>query len=217
MICPHCLIGISEYWQDELESKLIDNVEDKKFQIASQICTECKKLIIKMTTDTLVTGQFRHWQQTGEKYLHPKKPNRKPIPTTVPKKFSKDYFEAVAVLSDSPNASSALSRRVLQHILEEISKVAKDRLGAQIKEARKKERFDPKLDGLLDYVRKFGNFGAHATKDYTDRIIDVEPGEAETMLEIIEALFDYYYLKPEELKKLKEQLDKKLQKKKGKN
>jgi len=217
MICPHCLIGISEYWQDELEQDLVDNVDDKKFEIASQTCTECKKLIVKMTTYTLATGGFRNWRKTGEKYLHPPKPNRKPIPTTVPKKFLKDYFQAVAILSDSPNASSALSRRILQHILEEISKVAKDRLDAQIKEARKKERFDPKLDGLLDYVRKFGNFGTHATKDDTDKIIDVEPGEAETMLEIIEALFDYYYLKPNELKKIKKQLDNKLQKKKGKN
>lgn len=217
MICPHCLIGISEHWQNELETGLVDEVQDKKFEIASQTCTECNKLIIKMTTYAIPPGGPHQWRQTGEKYLHPKKPNRKAIPTTVPNKFSKDYFEAVAILSDSPNASSALSRRVLQHILEEVSKVAKDRLDAQIKESRKKERFDPKLDGLLDYVRKFGNFGTHATKDHADRIIDVEPGEAETMLEIIEALFDYYYLKPEELKKIKEQLDKKLQKKKGKN
>ena len=217
MICPHCLIGISEYWQDELDESLIDRVENKKFKIVSQTCTECKKLIIKMITYSQFFDRVTHWKPTGEKYLHPKKPNRKPIPNTIPKKFSKDYFEAVAVLDESPNASSALSRRVLQHILEEKSKVTKNRLVTEIKEARKKEKFDPKLDGLLDYVRKFGNFGTHPIKDNTDKIIDVESGEADTMLEIIEALFDYYYLNPEELKKIKEKLDKKIQMKKGKS
>ena len=214
MICPHCLVGIAESWTEELDDYLMDNVNDMRFQIQSQECTECKKLIIKMITEkTHSDGRvtFNPWRQIGERYLHPQKPNRTPIPETVPNKFSKDYFEAVAVLDDSPNASAALSRRVLQHILEEKSKVDKDRLDTQIKEARKKERFDPKLDGLLDYVRKFGNFGTHVSKDNTDKIID---GEAETMLEIIEALFEYYYLRPEELKKIKKRLDEKVQKKK---
>ena len=216
MICPHCLIGIAETWELELNDYLVDVVDDERFQIFSQTCTECKKLIIKMMTEKATpSGRgFSPWKQTDERYLYPKKPNRAPIPETIPKKFSKDYFEAVAVLCDSPNASAALSRRVLQHILEGKSNVAKDRLDAQIKEARKNERFDPKLDGLLDYVRKFGNFGTHASKDDTDKIIDVESGEAETMLEIIEALFEYYYLRPEELKKIKKQLDEKLKKKK---
>lgn len=51
-------------------------------------------------------------------------------------------------------------------------------------------------DGL-HVLREFGNFAAHPLKDAaTGMIVDVEPGEAEWMLDIIERLFDLYFVGP---------------------
>jgi uncharacterized protein DUF4145 len=49
----------------------------------------------------------------------------------------------------------------------------------------------------LDAVRHIGNFAAHPTKSVnTGEIIDVEEGEAEWNLDVVEALMDIYYVQP---------------------
>ena len=55
------------------------------------------------------------------------------------------------------------------------------------------------LHEIIDAIRQFGNFSAHPITDITSlQVIDVEPEEAEWCLEIIEGLFDHYYVKPAE-------------------
>ena len=214
MICSHCLIAFKEVWNNDTSKPIYDNIENLRFYVFSTTCPECTRTIIKMYVEEH-DQLTNHWNFKKSIFIHPKTPSRKPISKTIPKEFTKDYFEAIAVIEDSPNASAALSRRALQHILEEKSKVTKgDRLVDQIKEAKENERFDLMVNGLLDYVRKFGNFGAHASKDDNDKIINVEQGESETMIEIIESLLDYYFVKPEELKIIQKKLDEKIQQKK---
>lgn len=123
---------------------------------------------------------------------------RKPIHTDVPVKVRKDYAQAVVILSDSPEGSAALSRRCLQAVL--------------VLNGAKKDKLDQQLDELiptlpayiapyLHHVRKLGNIAAHASQSKsTGEIVDVEPGEAEWLLELIEELFDHYYAKPAEAK-----------------
>jgi len=49
----------------------------------------------------------------------------------------------------------------------------------------------------LDAVRNVGNFAAHTQKSTaTGEIIDVEPGEAEWNLDVLEGLFDFYFEQP---------------------
>ena len=64
---------------------------------------------------------------------------------------------------------------------------------------------------IIDAVRQFGNFSAHEKKSLrTLQIIDVEPGEAELCVEIVEGLFEHYYVRPvietEKLEKVNEKL-----------
>ena len=64
----------------------------------------------------------------------------------------------------------------------------------------------------LDAIREIGNFAAHEQKSTeTGLILDVEPGEAEWTLNILELLFDHYYVSPakeeERRKKFNEKLD----------
>jgi hypothetical protein len=67
------------------------------------------------------------------------------------------------------------------------------------------------LAEAIDSVRNIGNFAAHPIKSTnTGEIVDVEPGEAEWLLDTIEGLFDFYFVQPEILKKKRAALDAKL-------
>ena len=45
----------------------------------------------------------------------------------------------------------------------------------------------------IDHVRSIGNIGAHMQKD-VDLIIDIDPGEAQALIELIEMLFVEWYV-----------------------
>lgn len=45
----------------------------------------------------------------------------------------------------------------------------------------------------IDHVRKIGNIGAHMEKDI-GVIVSVEPEEAQLLIELIESLFDEWYV-----------------------
>ena len=48
------------------------------------------------------------------------------------------------------------------------------------------------VDGI-DHVRKIGNIGAHMEAD-VNLIVDIEPAEAQILIELIETLFDEWYV-----------------------
>ena len=67
------------------------------------------------------------------------------------------------------------------------------------------------LSTTIDAVRNFGNFSAHPISDQTSlQIIDVEPDEADWCLEIVEGLFEHYYIKPAIIAQRIDQLNSKL-------
>ncbi|HEY4482099.1 MAG TPA: hypothetical protein VI489_04535, partial [Candidatus Brocadiaceae bacterium] len=62
-----------------------------------------------------------------------------------------------------------------------------------------------------DAVRKIGNYTAHPIKsERTGEIVDVEPGEADWNLDVLEALFNYYFVQPATIKRKREFLNLKL-------
>ncbi len=63
----------------------------------------------------------------------------------------------------------------------------------------------------MDAVRNFGNFAAHPmTSTQTGDATVVEPYEAERVLTVIKALFNYYFVQPEVFKSKKDQINVKL-------
>jgi len=68
------------------------------------------------------------------------------------------------------------------------------------------------LHDTIDGIRNFGNFSVHPIDDKTTlQVIEVEPHEAEWCLEIIEELFEHFYIRPIAAKAKKAALDAKLQ------
>lgn len=130
------------------------------------------------------------------------------IPPEVPKEIAKDFSEAAAVISTSEKASAALSRRCLQNLLNERGITARS-LSEQIDAVLPTLPSD--LAENLDAIRAVGNFAAHPMKTQsTGTIVDVEPEEASWNLDVLEELFDYFYVRPARAKEKRERLDKKL-------
>jgi hypothetical protein len=118
--------------------------------------------------------------------------------------------EACVVLPFSTKASAALARRCLQAMLNEQGFREKD-LEKQIQQLLDAKVLPTHIHKTVDAIRKFGNFSAHPINDRTSlQVIDVEPHEAEWCLEILEALFDHFYVAPAAAAEKKAALDAKL-------
>ncbi|WKZ41554.1 MAG: DUF4145 domain-containing protein [Anaerolineales bacterium] len=159
------------------------------------------------------------WQIYGSKYLGlpfeisiwPFLNERPKCPSEVPVNIAKDYQEACLVLPISPKASAALSRRCLQSLLRESAKVRHSDLSNEIQEVIDSGKLTSQLVDSLDAVRNIGNFAAHPIKSKnTGEIFDIEPGEASWSLDVLEQLFDFYYVQPAKISKKREALNTKL-------
>ena len=63
----------------------------------------------------------------------------------------------------------------------------------------------------LDAIRQIGNFAAHPTKHKTTGlIVEVEPEEASWTLDVLEDLFEFYYVQPKRAAEKRNRLEKKL-------
>jgi hypothetical protein len=143
--------------------------------------------------------------------IWPRGTARSTLPSVVEEKFAADYREACTVLADSPKASAALSRRCLQLLLREKGNVKKGDLNSEIEQILNSKSLGSNLAGAIDAIRVIGNFAAHPMKSTnTGEIIDVEPGEAEWLLDTLEKLFDFYFVEPARLAKNRDEVNAKL-------
>ncbi|MHB8409768.1 MAG: DUF4145 domain-containing protein [Acidiferrobacterales bacterium] len=132
----------------------------------------------------------------SERMIFPKGSGRAPAPPEVPEAIAADFNEACLVLGDSPKASAALSRRCLQHLLRERGVSSKRDLNQAIDDALD-AHLPAHISENLDAIRNIGNFSAHPQKSTNSgEILDVEPHEAEWNLDVLESLFDFYYVQP---------------------
>ena len=201
MKCPHCLDSFHEEWE---EKYLVDGTGDGEWRERHCECPTCEKTIIQLKNRKL---NLNSWYQ-----VIPKAMARTSLPPEVDDlQTVNDYKQACLVLSDSAPASAALSRRCLQHILREKGGVKKGDLSTEIQEIVGSNKLPADLSENLDYVRNVGNFAAHPNKSTNSgEILDVEPGEAEWNLTIIEELLDYYFVRPARALKKKVDLNVKL-------
>lgn len=201
MKCPHCITAFHEI----RESIAIGEDDYFNWTISKRLCPQCRRLIL------ILHSQNKRYRQYQEYLCYPKVPSRSPLSPEVPENFSRDYSEACLTLVDSPKASAALSRRCLQHLLREEAKVKHGSLADEIQQVLDAGKLPSHLLDSLDAVRNIGNFAAHPIKSKASgEIIDVEPGEAEWNLDVLESLFDYFFVQPAILKKKRAALNAKL-------
>ena len=197
MKCPHCLDSFHPIKINTLDLGL-DAVG--RWSVKVVLCPACNMNIVYL----LIQGG-------SEIMVLPKGVSRSPLPQEVPEKYAVDYKEACLVLSDSPKASAALSRRCLQNFLRDEFKVRPANLSDEIQEVIDTGKLPTFLSGAIDAVRNIGNFAAHPLKSQsTGEIVPVEPGEAEWTLDVLERLFDFCFVQPLLLEKQRKALNEKL-------
>lgn len=141
------------------------------------------------------------WPQSSER----------PVPIEVPTDIAGDFNKASRVLPISAQASAALTRRCLQQVLKDYGMTKSKDLFDQIDEVITQGHLPPALADQLDAVRVIGNFAAHPLKSKnTGTILPVEAHEAEWNLDVLEAVFDHYFVKPAQAQARKAALNKKL-------
>lgn len=126
----------------------------------------------------------------------------RPVPEYVPKAIRHDYQEACLIRDLSPKASATLSRRCLQGMIRDFAKITvkSKRLFDEIEALEKAVEAGSAPRGVsidsieaITALRKVGNIGAHMEADI-DLIVDVDPGEAQAMIGLIESLIEDWYV-----------------------
>ena len=207
MKCPHCFVSFHAEWAQTTLN--IPYLEDRYWMCGSTTCPDCNRQTIELV---LLNSKTASLIERFRVYLRGHE--RAPVDEAVPESFRSDYVEACNVQGVSPKASAALARRVLQGILTdqgyESTNLAQQ-IASVLKEDDPKKVLPDQIRKTVDAVRHFGNFAAHPITELTSlQIIEVEPEEAEWCLEIIETLFDHYYVTPARAQERREQLNQKL-------
>lgn len=207
--CPHCMVTnkfelteidekLSSQWNGNhvphilSEINLRNGFENESIKLEFSRCANCGKNVISL----------------NGKIIYPSGSLRPPCPREVPTSISQDYTEACLVEPFSKKASAALSRRCLQNILRDQG-IKHGDLSKEIDEAMK--TLPSYLAESIDAIRHIGNFAAHPIKSTsTGEITDVEDEEAEWALNVLEDLFDFYYVQPAIVKRKRDAMNKKL-------
>lgn len=203
--CEKCS---SHYFYDTKVTKSVF-IEDNKIKgvyLTYSTCPSCGTLYYRLLGE--VAGGFVVLQDVSAA------DRNKAAPAEVPFPIGSDYAEAAAVLSISPKASAALSRRCLQHMLRERGYEHRNlvtQIEAVLAEVDPARAVPDTLRIALDAIRNFGNFSAHPMTDQTSlQVVDVEVGEAEWCLEILEECFECFYVRPARVEERKRALNDKL-------
>ena len=172
----------------------------------SRVCSnpKCKELSLSINLRTWNQVATNYWTQSSGAPLRNWKllpdSSAKPQPDFIPEPLRNDYYEACAIRDLSPKASATLSRRCLQGMIRDFCGIAKGTLDKEINALRLAVGDNSAPRGVteesidaIDAVRTVGNIGAHMEKDI-NMIVDVDPGEAQVLIELIESLFDEWYV-----------------------
>ncbi|MFC5566105.1 DUF4145 domain-containing protein [Rubellimicrobium aerolatum] len=124
----------------------------------------------------------------------------RPQPSYIPLALVEDYNEACRIRDLSPKAAATLARRCIQGMIRDFAGVKGRTLYDEITALKMMVEKDEAPRGVsiesveaIDHIRSIGNIGAHMEKDI-DLIIPVEPEEAQVLIELIESLFEEWYI-----------------------
>ena len=163
--------------------------------------SDCNEPTINVTVRTgkRLRGDFTPEADLVDMRLVPRS-SAKPQPVYIPEPIRQDYLEACLIRNDSPKASATLARRALQGMLHDFCGINERTLFHEISRLEKMLEDGSAPKGVADEtiaaihaVRKIGNIGAHMESDI-NVIVDVDAGDAQALIDLIELLFEEWYL-----------------------
>jgi len=204
--CPHCgnimtltranSVSIPIFMHNNLLSAGRASVNDEAILAISYIrCPSdaCQKTVCKIIG---LCEEFRGI----EKQIYPKYKGT-PVPENVPDHIANDYIEACMVLEDSPKASATMSRRCLQGMIRDFWEISKNNLHSELEALR--GRIDGEIIDTLQAFKSIANIGAHPERNSEiDILLSVGDTEAQDLIQMIEFLFDDWYVRASKTKSL---------------
>lgn len=195
--CPFCKMVMIDsesnennyYVSFEHQSALSTWQEDSgTIRIEYHKCPNCNEISIYMVGLTKPINNVRL-------QIHPKSTHNL-FPTYIPQPIRDDYEEAHNILALSPKASATLARRCLQGMIRDFWNVTgKKNLKQEIDAIQ--NMVHPEQWKVIHAVRQLGNVGAHMEEE-ANLIVDIDPGEAEKLIKLIELLMHDWYIRRHE-------------------
>lgn len=222
MKCPHCTIEIHPEWTEDRIGKSgpmgVEAIGVRRtgtsegsalWGVKWMACPACRQAIIQLTSSAFIQG--RGVATFPPILAFPRAASRPAAAAEVPSDLAEDFNEACSVVALSPKSAAALARRCLQSLLQKQGYTQRD-LVQQIQAVLAAKMLPAWLADNVDSVRNIGNFAAHPLKDTnTGAILPVEEHEADWNLDVLEGLFDHYYVQPAKDKARRDALNAKLQ------
>jgi hypothetical protein len=208
--CPYCQVTVHpsfiENWVAQGGPISTEDGTKWQFMLGHMTCPFCGKAILHL----LKRPKTANAAFGLPVIIYPRTANRPFAPPDVPMHLAKDFNEACLVLMGSPKASAALSRRCVQGLLNDQGFTSKT-LARAIEGVLSSKTLPAALANSLDAIRNIGNFATHPIKDTTSGVIVyVEDHEADWNLDVLEGLFDFYYVQPAKNAARREALNSKL-------
>lgn len=182
MKCPHCA---SEF---AAATHMFSLGEDQSgsWEVNSTRCGICDRLIVTVGLRDGTT--YPAWPQSSARVR---------LSSEVPDEYAGDYHSACQTLPHSPEASSALGRRLLQKFLAEQIGATEGGLADQIRVAVLGSELPQFLREALQTYSAVAHLDEPGSKsDYPSALADVQPLEAEWLLDVLEGLFDSFFVRP---------------------
>jgi hypothetical protein len=216
-VCPHC--GIVQAVTDKAFSTFSNNAYVGQFAemanpkratslhvdgaVVRCANNQCSRVTVNVTLGSgEVTGNGIRKMEGSEFHkqrLYPR-PSGRPFPEHVPPPMLEDYQEAWSIIDLSPKSSATLARRCLQAMIRDFCRIKErtlyheiEKLRLMAEEDRLPRGVDPDTIEAMVALKDVGNIGAHMS-EVDGIILDVEPGEAEKLLSLIEMLFEDWYV-----------------------
>ncbi len=193
MDCPHC--------QAELTAKphvfALGIDQDGTWQVSSTRCPVCDRLIVNLCTKEGCT--YPAWPVSSA---------RARLSDDVPEEYSDDYHTAAQIIYFSPEASAAISRRSLHRLLAAEVHAGHGGLAEQIRQATLAPDLPAYLKQALRKLTAVAKLEPDSAKSlHPEALSGVEPGEAEWLLEVLQSLYDLYFVEPARMQRRQDALE----------
>ncbi len=196
MECPHC--------GSEFEGKphvfALGEDQDGSWQVSNARCPVCDRLIVGLCTKDGCTYPVRPAMFT-----------RPRLSEDVPAEYADDYHTASQIISYSPEAAAAIGRRSLHRFLASVVHAGHGGLADQIRQAGLAPEVPGYLKQALRMLATVAKLETDSVKSVRpESITSVEPGEAEWLLDVLQALFDLYFVQSARMQRKQDAMEEKI-------
>jgi hypothetical protein len=193
MQCPHCLAEINV----TPHVFALGEDQDGSWQVSNARCPICDRLIVSLCTKEGCT--YPAW---------PVSSGRPRLSEDVPTQYATEYHTASQIIFYSPEASAAISRRLLHRFLATHIDAGSGGLLEQIRRAAVSTRLPSYLQEALETLVRVAKLDSDSGKSLRpEALAPVQPGEAEWLLDVLQPLFELHFVQPARLRRKQGKLE----------